>query len=92
MSTVGLSRALAAYMRRQGATTIEIELQATSDGDDLWTAAIVYDDHRPARQVQVFEETDEYPMVWQPLYELANNHRPLQDLEPVDWGRLGGAL
>lgn len=92
MSTVSLSEALGAWMREQGATTIEIELQTSVDGGDLWSAAVVYDDHRPQREIKVFETSDEYPMVWQPLYELANAHRPIQDLEVVDWGRLGDAL
>ena len=89
MSTVGLSQALAAYMRAVGATTIEIELQASADGDDVWSAAIVHDDHRPQRAVTLFEQSAEYPMVWQPVYELANAHRPVEELEAVDWGRLG---
>jgi hypothetical protein len=93
MSTVGLSRALAKYMREIGATTIEVELLSDEAGDDVWSAAIVHDDHLPHRQVKVFEASDEYPMVWQPLYQLADAHRPLQEMdEAVDWGRLGDAL
>lgn len=88
MSTVSLSEALGAWMREQGATTIEIELQTSADGDDVWSAAVVYDDHRPQRHIKVFETSDEYPMCWQPLVELARNCTPIQNLPDVDWGRL----
>lgn len=91
MSIVLLSDALADWMDTHGATDIRLAYRDNAEGLRLWSAAIVRDNHQPGcrHYVEVLDTSDDYPTCWQPLHELANERRPVQDLEVVDWGRLG---
>ena len=90
MSTVKLSNALGEWMQAHEAPEIRVAVDEDAQGNLLWSAAIVRDNHQPGcrHSIEVLDTSKPHATVWGAIVELAYERQPVRDLDEQDWGRL----